>query len=92
MRWLSSAAAFYPASTYPDRGIGPALLGHYLCADKQTARTHCFPTHPPSGAGTGKTHTLLNRGLFMLKEGVDPTSILFISFTNKAVEEIAEVS
>ena len=42
-----------------------------------------------AGAGSGKTHTLIKRvGYLIAKEGVSPESIVVITFTKKAAEEI----
>lgn len=41
-----------------------------------------------AGPGTGKTRTLVGRILFLLEQGVEPTSILALTFSNKAAEEM----
>jgi superfamily I DNA/RNA helicase len=41
-----------------------------------------------AGPGTGKTRTLVGRILHVLKQGVAPTSILALTFSNKAAEEM----
>ena len=41
-----------------------------------------------SGAGTGKTRTIVHRALHLLNEGVDPRKILILSFTKKSAREI----
>ena len=41
-----------------------------------------------AGAGTGKTKTLVARTCHILDEGVDPTNILLVTFTNKAAGEM----
>ena len=41
-----------------------------------------------AGAGTGKTQTLTSRVAWLIANGVDPKSILLLTFTNKAAEEM----
>jgi len=44
-----------------------------------------------AGAGAGKTRTLISRAIkLVLKDNVDPTSIVLITFTNKAANELKE--
>ena len=41
-----------------------------------------------AGAGSGKTHTIVYRVSYMLEKGIDPSSILLLTFTRKAAKEM----
>ena len=43
-----------------------------------------------AGAGAGKTKTITSRVLHLIKTGAEPSSILAITFTNKAAQEMLE--
>ncbi len=41
-----------------------------------------------AGAGTGKTHTLISKVINVMKAGAAPESIMLLTFTNKAAQEM----
>ena len=41
-----------------------------------------------AGPGTGKTHTLVHRIVYLVQRGIKPEHVLAITFTNKAAEEM----
>jgi len=43
-----------------------------------------------AGAGTGKTKTITTRLAYMISLGIDPASILTLTFTNKAAKEMRD--
>jgi DNA helicase-2/ATP-dependent DNA helicase PcrA len=65
---------------------------HKLNKEQSEAVTHeNGPLLIIAGAGTGKTHVLTNRILYLIKEKkYDPKSILALTFTEKATEEMIE--
>lgn len=59
-------------------------------AQDRAARHRGAPFQLQAGPGTGKTRTLVKRILSLLEEGVDPASILVLTFSNRAAGELAE--
>lgn len=65
-------------------------LDHLNDKQKEAALHKDGPILIIAGAGTGKTSTLTHRILNLVKEGVPPSEILAITFTNKAAKEMQE--
>ena len=56
----------------------------------EAAVTHEGPLLVLAGAGSGKTRTLVFRVARMVEEGIDPASILLLTFTRRAAEEMLQ--
>ena len=62
-----------------------------LNPEQQRAATHeSGPLLILAGAGTGKTRTIVARITWLVSQGVPPSSILAVTFTNKAAREMKE--
>lgn len=63
----------------------------YNIQQKQAIETVDGPVLIIAGPGTGKTYTLVERVMYMIEEkGIDPSSILISTFTNKASFELLD--
>ncbi len=76
------------ATTSPEPAVdtGPTLNDRQNLA----ARTTHLHTLVQAGPGTGKTHTLVARIRHLLATGVDPASILVVTFTRRAAQELQD--
>lgn len=65
------------------------MVAHNLNSKQQEAvESSTGPLLIIAGAGSGKTKTLTSRLEFLLQKGVKPESIIAITFTNKAADEM----
>ena len=74
--------------------VAPAMASSYTPSPDQSqdrASTHRdAPFLLQAGPGTGKTRTLVKRVESLLAEGVDPASLLVLTFSNRAASELLE--
>ncbi|MEO1370045.1 MAG: UvrD-helicase domain-containing protein, partial [Acidobacteriota bacterium] len=69
----------------------PAAAAPELDPSQKEAAEHAgSPLLLIAGPGTGKTRTLVARIVHLVERGVDPGSILALTFSNKAAAEMAE--
>jgi DNA helicase-2/ATP-dependent DNA helicase PcrA len=77
-------------SETPRPGADPTLRFHEALNDAQLAAVQA-PDGPHlvvAGAGTGKTRTLVHRVAWLIHRGVTPESILLLTFTRRAAQEM----
>ena len=68
-----------------------STIAHYATLNPQQRAIVIAPPTPTlvlAGAGTGKTHTLINRMAELVLQGLTSEQILLITFTRKAAEEM----
>ena len=68
----------------------PVKMPGLDASQKAAAEAEAGPHLIEAGPGTGKTQTLIARIEWLLERGVEPTSILVLTFSNKAAEELRE--
>ena len=63
-------------------------LDNLNTAQREAAEILDGPVLVIAGAGTGKTHTLVHRLVRLVESGVAPDSILLLTFTRRAAEQM----
>lgn len=71
-----------PAAAHPPYALDPSQY--------EAATWNGGPLLVDAGPGTGKTRTLVHRIGHLLEQGASPASILALTFSNKAAEEMRE--
>ncbi len=79
-----------PMTPTPSAGGAESLLAELNPAQREAAATVDGPMLVIAGAGTGKTRTLIYRTAVLVDSGVAPESILLLTFTRRAAEEMRQ--
>lgn len=66
------------------------MLSTLNSSQKQAAQHIDGPMLILAGAGSGKTKTITTRLAYLISIGIDPSSILTLTFTNKAAQEMRD--
>ncbi|MGQ9828536.1 MAG: UvrD-helicase domain-containing protein [Roseiflexus sp.] len=76
--------------TPPDESIAPRSTSFTPDPEQQAAVDAPLPLLLAAGPGTGKTRSIVAKYVLLVRQGVDPASILALTFSNRAAEEMRE--
>ncbi|RJF90312.1 ATP-dependent helicase [Sphingomonas cavernae] len=83
-------ALLLPPIAHEEPALAPAPV-RQLNNEQRAAASYRGPAYLlEAGPGTGKTQTLVERVTLLVDEGVDPRSILVLTFSNKAAGELSD--
>jgi DNA helicase II / ATP-dependent DNA helicase PcrA len=84
-------ALLLPALQTPEAPAGVSQPPHRSDPSQDRGASHRgSPFQLQAGPGTGKTRALVKRATSLITEGIDPTAILILTFSNRAAGELAE--
>jgi len=82
---LLNVCCLEPLADRPAQQSGTTFM---LDSEQQAAVDAPLPSLVVAGPGTGKTHSIVAKYVALVEGGADPASILALTFSNKAAEEM----
>ena len=83
-------ALLLPDAPEPEQSPAKAYVARPDAAQERATAHRGAPFQLQAGPGTGKTRTLVTRIISLLEDGIDPSSILVVTFSNRAAGELTE--
>ena len=83
-------ALLLPDAPEPEESPTKAYVARPDPAQERAIAHRRAPFQLQAGPGTGKTRTLVTRIISLLEDGIDPSAILALTFSNRAAGELTE--